>query len=45
MESVESDMKLLLGSLQCSNFDAEQQVEALKALATMCSNDGELYYF
>ena len=40
MDSLESDMKLLLDSLQCSTCDADQQIVALKTLAMLC-NDGD----
>ena len=35
---MESDMKLLLDSLQCSTCDTDQQIVALKTLAMLCNN-------
>eukprot|EP00794_Sanderia_malayensis_P017975 gene17975-19771_t len=36
MQSLESDMKLLLDAVQLLNNDKEQQIQALKTLANMC---------
>lgn len=41
MDSLESDMKLLLDALNFIQDDTDQQIQALKTLATMCS-DGKL---
>ena len=38
MDSLKSDMQLLLDSLKCSPCDKDQQIDALKTLAMLCNN-------